>query len=32
MNKFSHTGTEKKKLVTKLFNDIAKTYDFLKNN
>ena len=29
MNKFSHTGTEKKKLVTKLFNDIAKTYDFL---
>ena len=29
MNKFSHKGTEKKKLVVKLFNDIAKTYDFL---
>ena len=29
MNKFSHKGIEKKKLVTRLFNDIAKTYDFL---
>ena len=29
MNKFSHTGPEKKKLVTRLFNDIAKRYDFL---
>ena len=29
MNKFSHKGTEKKELVTKLFNDIAKRYDFL---
>ena len=29
MNKFSHKGLEKKKLVTRLFNDIAKTYDFL---
>ena len=28
MNKFSHKGTEKKTLVTKLFNDIAKSYDF----
>ena len=29
MNKFSHKGPEKKKLVTNLFNDIAKRYDFL---
>jgi len=29
MNKFSHKGPEKKKLVTKLFNDIAERYDFL---
>ena len=29
MNKFSHKGSEKKKLVTRLFNDIAKRYDFL---
>ena len=29
MNKFSHKGPEKKKLVTRLFNDIAKRYDFL---
>ena len=28
MNKFSHKGTEKKNLVTRLFNDIAKSYDF----
>tara|TARA_Y100001960_G_C14423217_1_gene703942 strand:- start:76 stop:789 length:714 start_codon:yes stop_codon:yes gene_type:complete len=28
MNKFSHKGTEKKTLVTKLFNDIARSYDF----
>ena len=29
MNKFSHKGSEKKKLVTRLFNDIARRYDFL---
>ncbi|MDC2984637.1 bifunctional demethylmenaquinone methyltransferase/2-methoxy-6-polyprenyl-1,4-benzoquinol methylase UbiE [Candidatus Marinimicrobia bacterium] len=29
MNKFSHKGIKKKKLVTKLFNDIAQRYDFL---
>ena len=29
MNKFSHKGPEKKKLVTTLFNDIANRYDFL---
>ena len=29
MNKFSHKGSEKKKLVTQLFNDIARRYDFL---
>lgn len=29
MNKFSHKGEKKKKLVTKLFNDIAQRYDFL---
>ena len=29
MNKFSHKGPKKKKLVTKLFNDIANRYDFL---
>ena len=29
MNKFSHRGSEKKKLVTRLFNDIARRYDFL---
>ncbi|MAV64312.1 MAG: bifunctional demethylmenaquinone methyltransferase/2-methoxy-6-polyprenyl-1,4-benzoquinol methylase [Pelagibacteraceae bacterium TMED237] len=29
MNKFYHKGPEKKKLVTKLFNDIANSYDFL---
>ena len=28
MNKFSHKGTKKKNLVTRLFNDIAKSYDF----
>tara|TARA_Y100000766_G_scaffold282261_1_gene295215 strand:- start:667 stop:1386 length:720 start_codon:yes stop_codon:yes gene_type:complete len=28
MNKFTHKGNEKKTLVTKLFNDIAKSYDF----
>ena len=28
MNKFSHKGTEKKDLVTRLFNDIARSYDF----
>ena len=29
MNKFSHKGPKKKKLVTRLFNDIAHKYDFL---
>ena len=29
MNKFSHKGSKKKKLVTQLFNDIAIRYDFL---
>jgi len=29
MNKFSHKGKKKKKLVTRLFNDIAQRYDFL---
>tara|TARA_Y100001980_G_C14552876_1_gene337553 strand:- start:3033 stop:3746 length:714 start_codon:yes stop_codon:yes gene_type:complete len=28
MNKFTHKGNEKKTLVTRLFNDIAKSYDF----
>ena len=28
MNKFSHKGKEKKELVTRLFNDIAVSYDF----
>ena len=29
MNKFSHKGPKKKRLVTQLFNDIAHRYDFL---